>query len=85
MIFSTMITILDHFSIDMSLICSSSLPTGPYYITRILLKLITLWYRSPRICDLTAGQLAVLRKYSLLKLTALMERHTQSHRGMWNW
>lgn len=40
---------------------------------------------SPKICDLTAGQLAVLRKYSLLKLTALMERHTHSHRGMWNW
>lgn len=40
---------------------------------------------SPKICDLTAGQLAILRKYSLLKLTALMERHTHSHRGMWNW
>ncbi|XP_015765354.1 PREDICTED: stAR-related lipid transfer protein 13-like isoform X1 [Acropora digitifera] len=40
---------------------------------------------SPKICDLTAGQLAVLRKYSLLKLTALMERHTHSHRGMWSW
>ncbi|XP_032223242.2 rho GTPase-activating protein 7 isoform X3 [Nematostella vectensis] len=41
--------------------------------------------QSTKICNLSVGQLAVLRKYSLLKLTALMERHTHSHRGMWNW
>ncbi|XP_031563482.1 rho GTPase-activating protein 7-like isoform X2 [Actinia tenebrosa] len=40
---------------------------------------------STKICKLSAGQLAVLRKYSLLKLTALMERYAHSNRGMWNW
>ncbi|XP_020905172.1 rho GTPase-activating protein 7 isoform X2 [Exaiptasia diaphana] len=41
--------------------------------------------RSTKISKLSAGQLAVLRKYSLLKVTALIERYTHSNRGMWNW
>ncbi|KAK3696697.1 hypothetical protein QZH41_013056 [Actinostola sp. cb2023] len=40
---------------------------------------------STKISKLSAGQLAVLRKYSLLKVTALIERYTHSNRGMWNW
>ncbi|XP_078685026.1 rho GTPase-activating protein 7-like isoform X2 [Branchiostoma floridae x Branchiostoma belcheri] len=34
---------------------------------------------------LSAGQLLVLRKLSLLKLTALMERYSPSNRSGWNW
>ena len=48
-------------------------------------KCIVVFHRSTNISALSAGQLAVLRKYSLLKLTALIERYTHSHRGMWHW
>ncbi|XP_050523367.1 rho GTPase-activating protein 7 [Daktulosphaira vitifoliae] len=35
--------------------------------------------------SLTVGQLLVLRKLSLLKLTAIMERYCPTHRTGWNW
>lgn len=35
--------------------------------------------------SLTAGQLLVLRKLALLRLTATMEKHCPSHRTNWNW
>lgn len=35
--------------------------------------------------SLTVGQLLVLRKLALLKLTAIMERHCPTHRTGWNW
>lgn len=34
---------------------------------------------------LTTGQLQVLRKLSLLKLTALIEKHCPTHKTGWNW
>lgn len=35
--------------------------------------------------SLTVGQLLVLRKFALLKLTAIMERYCPTHRTGWNW
>lgn len=35
--------------------------------------------------SLTVGQLLVLRKLALLKLTAIMERYCPTHRTGWNW
>ncbi|XP_023932336.1 rho GTPase-activating protein 7 [Lingula anatina] len=41
--------------------------------------------RSLQISNLSAGQLMVLRKLSLLKLTAFMEKYSPSNRTGWNW
>ncbi|CAI6355948.1 unnamed protein product [Macrosiphum euphorbiae] len=35
--------------------------------------------------SLTVGQLLVLRKFTLLKLTAIIERYCPTHRTGWNW
>lgn len=35
--------------------------------------------------SLSCGQLLVLRKLALLKLTACMERYCPTHRTGWNW
>ncbi|KAJ8891728.1 hypothetical protein PR048_004263 [Dryococelus australis] len=40
---------------------------------------------SPAISSLSCGQLLVLRKLALLKLTACMERYCPTHRTGWNW
>ncbi|XP_064637812.1 uncharacterized protein LOC135494012 isoform X2 [Lineus longissimus] len=41
--------------------------------------------RNLQISNLSAGQLMVLRKLSLLKLTAMMERYSPSNKTGWNW
>ncbi|XP_072039854.1 rho GTPase-activating protein 7-like [Amphiura filiformis] len=38
-----------------------------------------------QINSLSVSQLMILRKLSLLKLTAMMERHSASHRSGWSW
>lgn len=35
--------------------------------------------------SLTVGQFALLRKLALLRLTALLERHTSSSKPSWGW
>jgi hypothetical protein len=37
------------------------------------------------LASLSCGQLLVLRKLALLKLTACMERYCPTHRTGWNW
>lgn len=43
------------------------------------------WAGQTTIESLTVGQLLVLRKLALLKLTAIMERYCPTHRTGWNW
>jgi hypothetical protein len=40
---------------------------------------------SRSLASLSCGQLLVLRKLALLKLTACMERYCPTHRTGWNW
>lgn len=39
----------------------------------------------PPLAGLSCGQLLVLRKHALLRLTATMERYCPTHRTGWNW
>ncbi|GAB6028696.1 hypothetical protein CHUAL_004520 [Chamberlinius hualienensis] len=41
--------------------------------------------RSVPLNELSSGQIMVIRKLALLKLTALMERYSPSNRSGWNW
>lgn len=40
---------------------------------------------SPHISNQTAGQLNLLQRFSLLRLTAIMERHSMSNKHGWTW
>lgn len=42
-------------------------------------------YLGQPVSSMSSGQLLVLRKLALLKLTSIMERHCPSHRTGWNW
>lgn len=42
-------------------------------------------YKGRCVSSLSSGQILVLRKLALLKLTSLMERHCPTHRSGWNW
>ena len=46
---------------------------------------ITFNNQSIAIASLTVGQYAMLRKLALLRLTALLERHTASSKPSWGW
>ncbi|XP_078231412.1 stAR-related lipid transfer protein 13 isoform X9 [Callithrix jacchus] len=40
---------------------------------------------SPHISSQTAGQLSLLQRFSLLRLTAIMEKHSMSNKHGWTW
>lgn len=42
-------------------------------------------YLGQPVSSMSSGQLMVLRKLALLKLTAIMEKHCPTHRTGWNW
>ena len=42
-------------------------------------------YLGQPVSSMSSGQLLVLRKLALLKLTAIMEKHCPTHRTGWNW
>ena len=52
---------------------------------RFLKEYLPFTYSSLRIENMSAGQLHVLRKISLLRLTALMERYSMQSRSSWHW
>ena len=41
--------------------------------------------QSISISSLTVGQFSLLRKFALLRLTALLERHTSATKPAWGW
>lgn len=42
-------------------------------------------YIGQSVSSMSTGQLLVLRKLALLKLTSIMEKHCPTHRTGWNW